>query len=439
MTKKLSKKNVQGKKKPNTARGQSAGASDSSLAKRLDQLMQRIPKGTFAAAGRTLGGPMGAMAGKAISNISGYGDYAVGHNTVGRQGTHGGVEVPSFSNKSVRITHREYFGSVVVPARDDVNVASAYNVDTYALDPTSEVLAPWVSTIAKRFGKYKIHGLVVYYKPTSPDYGNSGTLAIAVNTDPAERPFESLSGILNTKFAVSAKPSIALVAPVECDPSTLVGGGTMLVNHPQIYKSGAVIDSRFTSMGTLNVATEGLTLPPGTVLGQLHMTIDLELIAPFYHVQLDPNPTSAAYARLGKAASWEKSYGVQPTGVAIRGSDAAGGINPQGVWTTIDFADVGVYHFTLTCEGSVPGNDWLITSKDGAFVSPGTLYEKYSSGSFNFATFLVQNTAAGGSITVAPSNEGSNQSHAMWITGIRTGSSIVDGVSVANGPLPVVG
>jgi hypothetical protein len=424
MKTKSSKRNVAVQRKPNTARAQSAGPELSSLTKRLKQLMQGLPKGTFATAGGALGGPMGAVAGKVISNITGYGDYAVGHNTIGRQGTHGGVEVPSFSNRSVRLTHREYFGSVVVPPRGDINVASAYNVDTYALDPTSEALAPWVSTIAKRFGKYKIHGLVVYYKPTSPDYGNSGTLAIAVNTDPAERPFDTLQGILNTKFAVSAKPSIALVAPVECDPSTLVGGGTMLVNHPQIYKSGAVVDSRFTSMGTLNVATEGLTLPPGTVLGQLHMTIDLELIAPFYHVQLDPNPTNASFTRAGRTGFWEKTYGIAPDGLDLRNSQGNGAVDPTGTWSTIDFADLGVYYITLTSQGSAPGTGWIVQQNDGAFMPIGTLYEQ-TQGTNNMVTFMIQNKTPGGSISFIP-NTDTSAVYTIWITGIRTGSSIVD-------------
>lgn len=352
MTKNKSRKNVQVQKKPSTARAQSAGANNSSLAKRLDQLMQRIPKGSFAAAGGALGGPMGAMAGKAISNITGYGDYAVGANTVSRKGVHGGVEVPSFSNKSVRITHREFFGNVTVPHRPDVEVASTFHCDAYSLDPTDPALAPWVSTIAKRFGKYKIHGLVIYYKPTSPDYGNSGTLAIAVNTDPAERPFESLSGILNSKFAVSAKPSVALVAPVECDPSTLVAGGTMLVNHPNIYKDGAVIDSRFTSMGTLNVATEGLTLHPGTILGQLHMTIDLELISPFYHIGLETSLATryATYERAGKTSDWFLTHGITPPGIVIERYGSSGP-NPEGWSTVIKFAKPGLYQVSGQSRG----------------------------------------------------------------------------------------
>jgi hypothetical protein len=280
-------KNGQAKKRPSVATGKSGGPNVSSLAKRLDQLMQRIPRGAFAAAGGALGGPTGALIGKGISNISGYGDYAVTSNTVSRNGMHGGVEVPSFSNRSVRITHREYFADVVVPAD-----AIGFKCTKYDLSPTNPLIVPWLSKITAKFAKYKVHGLVFYYKPMSTDYNNSGTVAMTVNYDPAEMAFESMQGILNSKFAVSCKPSVAMVAPVECDPSTLTGGGVMLVDHPGL---GVLNEPRFTSMGALNVATQGCTMPSGSVLGQLHVTIDLELINPFLHRRQYTDSTPKIY------------------------------------------------------------------------------------------------------------------------------------------------
>jgi hypothetical protein len=308
MPKKVISKNGSVKKKPSIATGKPGGPNVSSLAKRLDQLMQRIPRGAFAAAGGAIGGTPGAMVGRAISNITGYGDYSVSQNTVSRQGFHGGVEVPSFSNKSVRVTHREYFADVIVPE----NPTEFHNT-AFDLSPTNPQLAPWISKIAEKYSKYKIHGLVFYYKPMSTDYNNSGTVAITVNYDPQEDKFETLNGMLNSKFAVSGKPSCAIVAPVECDPSTLIGGGTMLIDHPTL---GAVADKRFTSIGALNVATSGLTMPIGSILGQLHMTIDLELINPFLHVRQYQSPL-ALYAAIAVAGPYvtveggASTYGVE--------------------------------------------------------------------------------------------------------------------------------
>jgi len=288
----------------------SSATESTSLARRLDLLMQRIPKGAFSAAGGALGGPVGAMAGKTISNITGYGDYAVKHNSVSTVGAHGGVEVPSFSNRSVRITHREYFADVRVPADGTV-----YNNQVYDLSPTNPAFAPWLSTIAQKFAKYRIHGLVFYYKPMSTDYNNSGTVALAVNYDPIEGPYVSMQGMLNSKFAVSTKPSVAMVAPVECDPSTMIGGGILTVDHPGVNAYSS--DKRFTSLGSLNVATSGLTMDAGSVLGQLHMTIDLELINPFLHQGLAPN---VGFYQ-GFAAAGETSYttfqGRTPSGVSV--------------------------------------------------------------------------------------------------------------------------
>jgi len=52
------------------------------MAKKLDQLLSRIPRGTFATVGGALGGPSGAMIGKGISTLTGYGDYNVRTNSL---------------------------------------------------------------------------------------------------------------------------------------------------------------------------------------------------------------------------------------------------------------------------------------------------------------------------------------------------------------------
>lgn len=311
-------------------------ATTDSLTKRLDKLMSSIPRGTFAAAGGALGGPVGGMAGRALSNISGYGDYVVNSNTVARNGAHGGVEVPSFSNRSVRMTHREYFSDVVVPVD-----ATGFNNASYDLSPSNPLIAPWLSKITAKFAKYKIHGLVFYYKPMSSDYNNSGTIAMAVNYDPMEDKFESMGGILNSKFAVSTKPAVAMVAPVECDPSTLFGGGTLIVDHPTLAKN---TDRRFTSMGTLNVATQGLTLPPGAVLGQLHMTIDLELINPMLHRRQYEAQISRGY----RNSNTLFTYDVPPSGVQV-----TQGVNSS---TFIAQFEPGTYSVTREHIASTPGD-----------------------------------------------------------------------------------
>lgn len=252
---------------------QPSGMADKSLIKRMDTLLSRIPKGTAAALGGALGGPKGAAIGSAIAKITGYGDYLVQQNSISTKGV-SGVEgtdiVPSFSTSGVntRVTHREFVGNITSPGAEFTNV-------TYPINAANPSVFPWLSALARKYQRYKVHGMVFYFKSTSTDYNNSGTIAACVNYDAAEVAYKSMSEILNAKFAVSCKPSLHMAVPVECDPKEQPTQG-YYVEHGDTMSR----DARFTSMGKLNLATEGLTLPAGTVIGQLWVAFDIELLYP---------------------------------------------------------------------------------------------------------------------------------------------------------------
>lgn len=250
-----------------------SGMTDKSLIKRMDTLLSRIPKGTAAALGGALGGPKGAAIGSAIAKITGYGDYLVQQNSISTKGV-SGVEgtdiVPSFSTSGVntRVTHREFVGNITSPG-------SGFNNVSYPINASNPSVFPWLSALARKYQRYKVHGMVFYYKSTSTDYNNSGTVAACVNYDAAEVAYKSMSEILNAKFAVSCKPSLHMAVPVECDPKEQPTAG-YYVEHGDTTSR----DARFTTMGKLNLATEGLTLPAGTVIGQLWVAFDIELMYP---------------------------------------------------------------------------------------------------------------------------------------------------------------
>jgi hypothetical protein len=120
--------------------------------------------------------------------------------------------------------------------------------------------------------------MVFYYKSTSTDYDNSGSIAIAVNYNANEAPYDSMGEVLNSMFAVSSKPSIGFAAPLECDPKTQPQGGFHVRHADNIIH---VSDMRFSTVGLLNIATSGLTLPAGTTIGQLWVSYDIELMFPY--------------------------------------------------------------------------------------------------------------------------------------------------------------
>lgn len=250
------------------------------MAKKMDQLLSRIPRGTFATVGGALGGPTGAMIGKGISTLTGYGDYNVRTNSLINQTVIGEMadQVPMFRQQGAdtRLKHCEYVADLVVPSNQ-----YDYNVTTFNIDPTDRLSFPWLASVAKKYQRYKVKGMVIGYRSTSTDYQNSGVVAIAVNYDPAEQSYQSMEGLLNTKFAVSTKPSTSMLAPVECDPSRSPLDGYYVKHVTSTDVNDAT--KRQTIMGTINVATSGLTLAPGTTLGQLYISYDIEFLYPYLH------------------------------------------------------------------------------------------------------------------------------------------------------------
>jgi len=275
----------------NNTTGSPANKQVASLSQKLDRVLSRIPKGTFSAMGGALGGPAGAIAGSALSTISGYGDYTVRQNSILTKGGVGASDIiPKFSGSggvgsNVRIAHREYIMDIVAPN------GNTFNVKQLGISPTNSVMFPWLSAFASKFQRYKIHGMAFYYKSTSTDYDNSGVVAITINYDPSEPAYRTMSGMMNSKFAVSTKPSMHLAAPVECDQRESPTAGYFIDHDEHPSDAG----NRQTHKGMLNIATQGLTLPAGTSLGQLSVVYDIELMYPFDAVGSTVKNLSTAY------------------------------------------------------------------------------------------------------------------------------------------------
>ena len=260
----------------------------------MDGLLRKVPRGTLSQIGSHFG-PVGAVAGDVISRISGYGSYKVNHNTLGTDTVIGAEaqNIPTFrpSEHGSRVRHREFIGNVVVPS-----IPSQYANQSYRVSVDNAELFPWLSQLAARYQKYKVHGMVFYFKSTSTDYNNSGTVAVAMNYNATEDEYSSLDQVLNSMFAVNAKPSESFAAPLECDPKTMPEGG-YYVRHAESLKQGIATDLRLSSLGTLNVVTEGLTLPADTVLGQIWCTYDIELLFPY--VTKEPTVPITTYNQTG--------------------------------------------------------------------------------------------------------------------------------------------
>lgn len=271
------------KSKATTKGSQSANIQ--SLNSRMDRLMKMIPKGTFSnvgsAAGMAAGGPAGATIGRVIgsglSAITGYGDYEVSMNSLNKVSTSVDM-VPAFvrSDHSVRVTHREFVRDLVVPEDP-----SGFNNVVQPINPSNRLLFPWLAQMATQYQQYRIHGMIVEFKSMSSDYAASGplgTVCIATNYNVLDKPYASKIALENSEFAVSCKPSMSLVHALECDPK--VTGRDILYVRDLVAQSSNTSDSRLYDAGLLQIATAGLPGTPGSTMGEIWISYDIEFYKP---------------------------------------------------------------------------------------------------------------------------------------------------------------
>jgi len=366
------------------------------MIKKIDQLLSRIPRGTFATVGGVLGGPKGAMIGKGISTLTGYGDYNVRTNSLMNHTVIGEMadQVPMFKQQGAdtRLKHCEYVCDVVVPDNQ-----YDYNVQTFDIDPTNAGTFPWLASVAQKYQRYKVKGMVIGFRSTSTDYQNSGVVAIAVNYDSAEQSYESMEGLLNTKFAVSTKPSTSMLAPVECDPSRSPLDGYYVKHVTSLDDNDAT--RRQTIMGTINVATSGLTLTPGTSLGQLYISYDIEFLYPYLHRkqlgELVTGGGALGIVNYGSAATFNSDFNNKAYGVVKAYGTGADPTRVLAVYKASPTATVLPSNAPFWLGFVMPVGKWVLQYSEGPWLGPG------GSGNLSAGTLPVHNGSYGSAITLS--------------------------------------
>lgn len=244
--------------------------------KGLNYARQRIPKGTAAAIGQELGGPLGALAGQAFSHITGMGDYAIKYNTLVK-----GAMPPnaSFSDTPgcIRIQREECLGNVIVPTTEEGG-SDAFSIQSYRIQPTNTRMFPWLSVMAGLFTEYRIIGMIVKYETTASNYAANlalGQLTIATQYNSNSLPYTDMMEMLNSAFCTKGNPAQNLGHGIECDPK-VQASDALYVRGPGDDGAPNLYDH-----GVVYVATEGLpTDAAGKSIGRLSVTYDIELRIP---------------------------------------------------------------------------------------------------------------------------------------------------------------
>jgi len=247
-----------------------------------------IPKGTFARAGKYLGGHMGGMignmvapgiggqigsplgkylgqkAGSLLSKITGTGDYTVHENSL----LYPDRVVPSFGEDTIRVRKREYICSLAA-TQDFTNLS-------FPINPGLSEVFPWLSNIANNYDQYRVNGMVFQFVSTSSDAIADtsnlglGQIILASDYNSADAPFVNAPQMLGSMFANSGKPSENIMHAIECAP-------TDQAQKLYYVRSGDIkagTDIRLYDLATFQIATYN-SPADYTGMGQLWVSYDI--------------------------------------------------------------------------------------------------------------------------------------------------------------------
>lgn len=239
----------------------------------------------------TLGKGLGKWLGSGIGTIFGSGDYSM----VGPQPAYNVLtnskQIPQFNSTTQTniVCHREYLG--------DILGTSAFSNTAYPLNPGMAQTFPWLSTVAENYQEYKFHGLVFEFRPLITDFvtsGAPGVIVMATNYNADVPSYVNKQQMENSEYAVSVKPTNALMHGVECQmvqttiPQRYVRNGSVPSNQ----------DLRLYDYGNFQFATQS---NPTQNLGELWVSYCVEFFKPQLPATVGGSISSAHIYRTGVA------------------------------------------------------------------------------------------------------------------------------------------
>jgi hypothetical protein len=242
-----------------------------------------------ARAGQMFNMPMlkgvGKWLGSGIGSIFGSGDYQLAGAVPQYNVLANGAQIPKFSSTHATniVCHREYLG--------DIMGTVAFNNTSYPLNPGMADTFPWLSSIADNYQEYKFHGVIFEFRPLITDFvtgGAPGVVVMATNYN-ADLPVYTTKQIMeNSEYAVSVKPTNALIHGVECSP---------VQTDPNIkyVRNGALAsgqDLKNYDWGNFQFATQS---NPVQNLGELWVSYCVEFYKPVLATTSGPAATLLSY------------------------------------------------------------------------------------------------------------------------------------------------
>jgi len=228
--------------------------------------------------------------------LMGAGDYKIKKYKVGKHGFGGGGKHSGGGSSSghghaqqdigkgcMKIKHSEYIGDLIANS-------SAFNSQSYGINPGNSGMFPWLSSVAIQFQNYHFRKLVVEYRPLVSEGTTAatntllsmGAVIAGTQYNSPEGPYTSKATMAESDYAVTAKPSEHILHAIECD-AKYNPLGVLFVSanqNPEIAPTGE--DIRMQNLGIFQLACQGVPYTPGQPvdLGEIWVHYEVDLYKP---------------------------------------------------------------------------------------------------------------------------------------------------------------
>lgn len=204
------------------------------------------------------------------SRFLGWGDYAIGVNSLINPDT----GVPNLAKgvdaSNVRIRHSEFLGDI------SVAVGSTFATQfSQTINPGNRLVFPWLSTIAQGYEQWTPKGIVFEFKSTASTNVSSGTnlgnVAIASDYDVYDDVPGSRVQMLQMAFSQDGSVGANQYHGLECDPRQNPFGKYWILHEDEVIEGSArEYHLCHTTVSAINGSAAG-------VVGQLWIHYDIEL------------------------------------------------------------------------------------------------------------------------------------------------------------------
>lgn len=244
---------------------------------------------------------MGGTAGVKAA-VSGLGSYKIKHNSLILNEGNSPPSVVNTKDGRFIIRHREYIRDVIVPANNN----GAFVVTGFKVNPGLQATFPWLSSIAQNFQQYRLNGCLFEFKSNYSEFNSAqpgmGTVILAAEYDSTLPLFSSKQIMENHQYAMSAKPSLSQIHPIEC-----ARGVSVLQN---LYVRQTVPDDnndlRFSDFCNFQFGYAGIPNNANPVnLGELWVSYEIQLM----------KPQLAGSGTLMMSSYWTNTAGISSSAV----------------------------------------------------------------------------------------------------------------------------